>query len=125
MTCEDVADDPDREGKAGSHKGWMVSDPNRADHVLDAWYLAVWLVTSHQISVPKQSFSIDSSDPWAAQKAQFDDRIAKTEARELGVHAGGGLQDESPQQAFQRMVNRRRGGNTFFGGNGGHYGGDY
>lgn len=124
MTCEDVADDPDREGKASNHKGWKVSDPNRADHVLDAWYLAIWLVTSQQINVPRQSISIDSSDPWAAQKAQFEDRMAKNEAQELGVHAGSmGREPQNAQQAFQRLLNKNKRG-SFFGGGGGHYGGD-
>ena len=126
MSCEDVADDNDREGKAGSHKGWMVSDPNRADHVLDAWYLAMWLLTSHQINMPKQAVSLDSSDPWAVEKAQFEDRMAKNEAQELGVYGSHpGREPQSAQEAFQRLVNRReKGGNTFFGGSGGHYGGD-
>jgi hypothetical protein len=116
MQCIDVADDPDREGRAGNHKGWQVSDPFRGDHVLDAWYLAVWLVTSQQVHVPKQSFSINSSDPWAAQKAQFNDRLAKNERQELGVHAGSsGREPRTAQEAFRRLLKKNTGG-TFLGG---------
>jgi hypothetical protein len=118
--CIDVAEDPERESKSDSKKGWQVSDPFRGDHVLDAWYLAVWLVCSQQVRVPKQKAQRSSSDPWAVEKEQFESALAARERKELGVH---GRDPSTPQEAWQKLL---RGEGREFVGNSwkGHYGGD-
>jgi hypothetical protein len=117
--CVDVAVDPDRESRSDRLKGWLVSDPFRGDHVLDAWYLAVWLICSQQVRVTRSASANKSADPWAVQKEQFAERLAAQERKELGM--SGRRASETPQEAFQRLVNKERSG-TFFGGFRGHYG---
>jgi hypothetical protein len=112
----DVAPDPERESKADQNKGWQVSDPFRGDHVLDAWYFAVWLVCSQQVNVPKQKLSrTANSDPWAYEKEQFEAQMAAREAKELGLKR----KPKDAQEAWQRLLRGGRGGGGSFGG---HYG---
>lgn len=120
--CLDVAEDPDRESKSSGLKGWQVNDPFRGDHVLDSWYLAVWLICSQQIRMPKRLSQGSSSDPWAVEKAQFTDSMAERERRELGL--GTTTRDpRSSQEAWQRLLRKESGGGTFGGGGSrGHYG---
>ncbi len=120
ISCLDVPEDPDRESKSGNTKGWAVSDPFRGDHVLDAWYLAVWLITSQQLNVSSQIQAKHSSDPWAVQKAQFQENLRRNEQRELGIH-GTGNTPRSAQEAWDRLLRKGDGGN-FFGIGTGHYG---
>ncbi len=119
LQCLDVAEDSDRESRPGNLKGWQVSDPFRGDHVLDAWYLAIWLICSQQIQIQGTATPHSSSDPWAAEKEQFDQRRIEQERRELGMderHRG-----ESARESWQRLLHKKQGGGGFFGG-GGHYG---
>jgi len=121
LQCVDVPESPDRESKSGNTKGWAVSDPFRGDHVLDAWYLAIWLVASQQLNVSKQLRVKDSSDPWATQKAQFEQNMRRNEDRELGIHGSGASnRTNSAQEAWNRILRKREqgGGGSF----GGHYG---
>jgi len=99
--CIDVAEDPARESKSNQLKGWQVSDPFRGDHVLDAWYFAIWLICSQQIKVPEHKIAEASGDPWAREKKQFEDAIKKQERRELGI---GRAEPMSAQEAWQRLL---------------------
>jgi hypothetical protein len=89
MNCVDVADDPDRESKASNLKGWEVSDPWRGDHVLDAWYLAIWTICSQQLLVHSlgTDHTYDDKDPWTRQKVAFAKQFQDQERRELGMAA--------------------------------------
>lgn len=117
--CIDVAEDPERESKSDNKKGWQVSDPFRGDHVLDAWYFAVWLICSQQIRVTKSSAASTSTDPWAAEKQQFEDAFAAQEAKELGIRKG----PSSAEEAWKKLLH---GGPSprFIGGYRGPYGND-
>jgi hypothetical protein len=116
--CLDVAEDPERESKSDSKKGWQVSDPFRGDHVLDAWYLAVWLVCSQQVRVTKQKTQRSNSDPWAVEREQFESAMAARERKELGIK---GRDPSNPQEAWKKLL---RGENQGFIGSSwkGHYG---
>ncbi len=86
-----VADKPDdnaKEGKAGSDKGWQVSDPWRADHVLDSWYFTMWAIFTQQLRIPDliAKGGMDPDDPWAEQKAGFTYQMARIEQQELRGH---------------------------------------
>jgi len=117
--CMDVAEDRERETKTDQNKGWQVSDPFRGDHVLDAWYFAVWLVCSQQVRLPKTSAAADSADPWAAQKQQFHQKWADQEKKELGGTTR--REPRNAQEAWQRLMRgegKQFSGSTFRG----HYG---
>ena len=115
--CMDVAENRERESKTDQNKGWQVNDPFRGDHVLDAWYFAVWLICSQQIRIPKNIAAGNSSDPWASQKEQFDQARADQERRELG----GKREPSTAQEAWSRLVSGKA---KQFQGSGfrGHYG---
>lgn len=116
MQCIDVAEDRERESKTDQNKGWQVSDPFRGDHILDAWYFAVWLVCSQQVILPKSIATASSEDPWAAQKEAYEAERTKHERKELGI--------TSPANSAQEAWNKLRGGNQQYTGMGfqGHYG---
>ena len=73
------------------------------------------------VLVPKQSISIDSSDPWAVQKEQFNQTMARNEQQELGMHSGRGRDPRSPQEAFRRLLNKNKTGTFIGSGNQGPY----
>lgn len=119
MQTIDVAEDRERESKTGNEKGWQVSDPFRSDHVLDAWYFAIWLVCSQQIQLPKTAATINTNDPWAGQKEAWNDQRASQEREELGMTPVG--RPRSAAEAWKRLVRGK--GNQFIGNTWrGHYG---
>jgi hypothetical protein len=79
----DVAPNPEAESKSDSKKGWDINDPWRGDHVVDAWYMAMWTILSGQFDVAPKSERLDQKDPWAEHKAAFDYKIAAQERQEL------------------------------------------
>jgi len=113
--CIDVSEDPERESKSNQLKGWQVSDPFRGDHLLDAWYFAMWVICSQQIILQRTTNTISSSDPWAAQKEQFANQIAAQEKRELGI----GRDPRSAKEAWHKLL--QEDGREFRGSYSGHY----
>ena len=107
--CIDVPPDPERESRADNNKGWQTADPFRGDHVLDAWYLAVWLICSQQIRMPKQKHAPTPDDPWAVEREQFETALAAREKKELGLGSGRVREPRSPQEAWQQLL---RGGQS-------------
>lgn len=79
----DIEPNPEKESKSDNNKGWTINDPWRGDHVVDAWYMAVWTILSNQFEVDIPSERMDSSDPWAEQKAGFNYSLAAREQQEL------------------------------------------
>ncbi len=113
MQAIDVAENPERESRSGNLKGWQVSDPFRGDHVLDAFYLAVWLVCSQQIIAPEVSAAALSDDPWAAEKEAFAASLKKREDRELhGYGKRPATAGETPAEAWRRLLQGNDHGNT-------------
>lgn len=97
-----------KEGKSPSDKGWVVRDPWRGDHVLDAWLMAMWTIASGQIELPPEQYEIKKG--WEDHKAAFDYRMAKDEARELG-----GYVENSPKEEklFEDYFGRPRRSRSF------------
>jgi hypothetical protein len=90
MQVVDRPDNPDKESKGGSDKGWQVSDPWRSDHVLDAWYFCMWAIFIEELRVPSTfGRPIDTDDPWGDQKAAFDYTREMQERSELRGHKDG------------------------------------
>lgn len=122
MTCVDVPDNPEREsGNLQRHKGWQVSDPFRADHVLDAWYFAMWTIYTNQLVVTFKgtSFENKDKDPWADQKAAFNYALERNEREELrGFRPLA--KDEKPGDMWTRYFGGRLGRGGILGS--GHYG---
>lgn len=84
MNALDIPENREKESKSDSNKGWTIKDVWRGDHVVDAWYFALWTILTGQIVIPE--FEAEkSSDPWFEQKAAFDFQLAQREARELGM----------------------------------------
>lgn len=120
MQVVDKPDDPDKEGKAGSDKGWQVADPWRGDHVLDAWYYTVWAIYTEQLRVPERyGRPVDRDDPWSDQKAAFQYKLEQGEREELRGHSAD---KRSPKDRFENNFGYR--GKRFGGilGGTGHYG---
>lgn len=117
MQVIDVADAPEREGKATNHKGWEVSDPFRGDHVLDAWYLAMWTIFSQQLVVAPGAAVKNYADPWASQKEDFHRKIKEDEDRELRPWKDREYTPGSDLEAYNKLMRPRSRGWP-----GGHYG---
>lgn len=120
--CIDIPDNKERDTSQAQQKGWQTADPIRGDHVLDSWYLAMWLICSGQVFVSRAKVvSSTSDDPWAREKILFEENLKKQERKELGMHSGWNPQRPEPKtaaEAWQRLI--RGGRNSFFGG--GYYG---
>ncbi len=98
-----------RETKSGSDKGWVVRDPYRGDHVLDAWLLAMWTIFSNQIELPEGAQHVKTG--WEDHKAALEYRIARDEKREIG-----GYVDNSPSERdlFKSHFGREKEGKGTF-----------
>jgi hypothetical protein len=117
MQTIDVPENKDKESGAGRDKGWQVSDPFRGDHVLDAWYLAMWTIFSQQmVVVPGTAISADPSDPWASQKAALARAMKADEERELNPFKNRTREPMTDVEAFKKMIQPRARGWI-----GGHY----
>lgn len=104
MQTMDVAEDAERESRSDTKKGWQVSDPFRGDHVLDAWYLAMWTIFSQQLLVIPTITKLDNGDPWQAQKEQFIRQLKDDEDRELRPWKPRGKEPSSPSEAFSNLI---------------------
>lgn len=120
MQVIDVPEDRERESKTDSNKGWQVSDPWRGDHVLDAWYLAMWTIHTQQLQMqlPKGAAELDPDDPWASQKAMFAKQIKDDEDRVLRPERWRQREPRNANEAFNQLVQRARGSSNRFRG---HY----
>jgi hypothetical protein len=117
--CLDVAENRERESKSGDKKGWLVSDPFRGDHVLDAWYLAIWMICSQQVNLPKSSASRSAADPWALEKEQFEAALRDRERKELGLSR---REPGSAREAWQQVLRGKNSQGVPGSGWRGHYG---
>lgn len=115
MTCADVPENSERESKADNTKGWQTSDPFRGDHVLDAWYFAMWAICSQQLMIPKGFASRTSDDPWADAKAAFNYKFEMQERAELRGHKRA-PKGERPGELFEKYFGRRQPGGMMGGG---------
>jgi hypothetical protein len=97
----DVPPNPEKESKSDSNKGWQISDPWRGDHVVDAWYLAMWAILSDQFEVTYASEKLDDNDPWAEQKAGFEYSMSARERQELS-----GFQDRREVPTDRELFNK-------------------
>jgi hypothetical protein len=122
--CIDIQDNVEKDTSQAQAKGWQTNDPFRGDHVLDAWYLAMWMIASNQVFVPKAIVTAtNSTDPWAAQKAAFEQSMRQQDRRDRGVvdHSHMG-EPRTPAEAWRRLINRQQNQGQFIGGYRGPYG---
>jgi hypothetical protein len=120
MQVVDKPDNPDKESRGGSDKGWQVVDPWRADHVLDAWYFCVWAIFTEQLRVPdRYERSIDNDDPWSDQKAAFNHSREMQERSELRGHIDDG---RAPKDVFKDNFGYRARARSILSGGSGNYG---
>ena len=84
----DVLDRPDggdNEQSSINTKGWIVSNPWRKDHPLDAWLLAMWAFYSGQVKIKtKEKAPVNDFYAHARQQAQND--LASRERNELKTY---------------------------------------
>jgi hypothetical protein len=116
LDCLDKPDVKGKEGKSPSDKGWVVRDPWRGDHVLDAWLMSMWAIVSNQLELPPEQHEIKRG--WEDHQAAFNYRRAADEARELAgsrdVHVEEG-------EIFQEHFGRPRKPRTLLGNNYSYY----
>jgi hypothetical protein len=89
------------------NKGWIVNDPWRGDHVLDAWIYTMWTIMSDQISAehkPESSINL----PLVEQQNALKYIVAKQEAKELGINS-------SSEKIFESIFGRSRKARTTLG----------
>jgi len=106
----DKPDKPEKEsgGTENLDKGWIIRDPWRGDHVVDAWYFTLWTIISGQLIVPEMKVT-----PYAAYKeAQkaFEYTLAVDEARELKGWNYPNSPKQDSESIFQRKFGRPRSG---------------
>lgn len=111
MQVQNRPDNPERDELSASNKHWIVNDPWRGDHVLDAMVLAVWTILSNQlVKAPSPEGTL--GDPWLEHKAAFEYNRRVQEARELSGYQDGN--STKTEQIFQEEFGRtRRRGNPF------------
>jgi hypothetical protein len=118
----EVLKKPDTEGKeskAGSDKGWIVNNPWRKDHVLDAFVLAMWTIRCGQLQVP-EIYKEVSAEPWEEAEKAFEYNRRVSEDRELA----GFKSDRPPNddETFREIFGRpRHGGRSILAGKAGWY----
>jgi len=106
LNAMDVPENPERESKADSSKGWVITDPWRADHVVDAFFFTMWTIVSGQLLPLEDSEQAASrEDPWAEAKASFDYTLASNEQQEL---AGGRVVNPNQKVKFSDHFGRER-----------------
>lgn len=84
------------------NKGWIVNDPWRGDHVIDAWIYTMWVVLSDQVQIetPVESGPIE---PMIEHERALHYMIAESEERELGIKRTG---DSLFEDIFERKRTR-------------------
>lgn len=98
---------PDRLDQTPNAKNWVVNDPWRGDHVLDALMLSVWTVLSNQLK-PEESAAEPYQDPWKEQQAAMNYRRRVQESRELSGFQESKESDEIFREEFGRPRGRTR-----------------
>ena len=74
----------EKDNIGGRDKGWVVKDPFRGDHVLDAWLLACYTIMNEELDVPKTIVaSNDRRDSYEEARKVFEYKLRRDEAREL------------------------------------------
>jgi hypothetical protein len=95
-----------RKGDEGlKQKGWIIQDPIRADHVVDAFIMALFTILSGQLIIPDRDFRVD--DPFADAKKAFEYRLREDENKELSG-MNGGKSRVQPDVTFQNVFGRKR-----------------
>jgi hypothetical protein len=109
----DVAEDRERESKSDNTKGWMVSDPWRGDHVLDAWFFVMFAILSQELRVPEgRAVGSIARDPWGDQKHAFNVAHERREAKELSGYYENqepGPEPRNAVDAFQKLMQKGQG----------------
>lgn len=77
----------DREEGPSNAKGWIVNDPWRGDHVVDALMLGLYTIYSGQLVAKVEPLKAHSN-PYREQQAAFDYARRMQEARELKGYSG-------------------------------------
>lgn len=82
MMVQNKPENPDRDGMQPNSKMWVVNDPWRGDHVLDAFVMALWTIFSNQLRTDVQ-IERPHQDPWREHQAVFDYQRRIQEKKEL------------------------------------------
>lgn len=118
MRVLDKPEDRSRDNTTTSKKGWIINDPYRGDHVVDAFVLAMYTILSGLFVVPNTA-NPEIGDPWEEAKNAFAYNMAVDEARQLRGYAGG--RPVTPEDIFEQTFGRRRRTSQFLGGMPGYY----
>jgi hypothetical protein len=105
VNAMDVPENQDRESKSDAKKGWVVTDPWRADHVVDAWYFTMWMVLSGQLLPNERYDRVRDDDPWAEAKRSAEYSFAKQEQEDM---AGGRPINPNEKVKFEDYFGRPR-----------------
>src|SRR5258706_991282 len=73
--------DVQKERQAGNDKGWIVKDPWRGDHVMDAFLMACFCIKEELIHMPMSG--VNPTAPFEAERLHQEYQRINTERREL------------------------------------------
>lgn len=99
----------DTDSPKRSDKGWIISDPWRGDHVVDAFVLSLYTILSGELLIPDVLPSV--GDTWNEARSAMKYRIAMEERRELAGFTGKNV---SSDEIFENEFNRPRQRRTSF-----------
>ena len=111
METLDDPEDRERESRPGLKKGWIVNDPWRQDHVLDAFYFVAWAFLSGAVQLPSHIANEAQiyRDPWAEAKAAFQYKIISSEREDLARFIGPNSPDfKTETQIFEETFGRKK-----------------
>jgi hypothetical protein len=91
----------------GNSKGWVIHDPWRGDHVVDALMLGIYTILSTQLI--KIAEAPKAKDAWEEHKAAFNFTRMREEQKELTgwMPKGGKSEDELYESQFGRRRPRQ------------------
>jgi len=111
----DVPEKEDRESRADNTKGWLVNDPWRGDHVLDAFYFASWGILGGALMIPSDLFASRKEmafNPWSEAYKAFQYRLKASEALDFGSNSTFSRKPTS--RIFEESFGRKRNGMRSF-----------
>ena len=95
-----------KETKATADKGWIINDPWRGDHVVDAWIHAMWVLYSGGIALPEEQQ--EPGTPYEEAQAAQNYLREMEEQRELTGMMGNDPTVNSSRETFKKHFGRPR-----------------
>lgn len=104
-------ENPTNEGRSVNRKSWVVNDPWRGDHVLDAFLLACWTVYNNALLI--DTSEAKSTDTYQRLEQEFQFAMRKQEEMELRGYRQATKSDELYENVFGEKPRKKFGVRNF------------